>query len=141
MGVVSAGKKIMIQPDIPQEPILLSGDRIHLQRVFFNLIDNALHHTSPGGKIDVVLRKSDQKAIVLISDNGCGIAGDELPKIFNKFYRVAPKDQEADSGMGLGLSIVYTIITLHGGSISVDSKLGKGTSFTLEFPLINKIPN
>jgi signal transduction histidine kinase/cytidylate kinase len=136
MRFVSALKEGLIRQDLSHEPILVKGDKIHLTRVFFNLIDNALKFTPPGGHIDVVLRRNNQKAIVLVSDTGCGIARDEFGKIFDKFYRVSRNDQEDDHGTGMGLSIVHSIIMLHGGGITVNSDLGKGTTFNIELPLV-----
>jgi two-component system heavy metal sensor histidine kinase CusS len=136
MKSVVASKGDMIHQDISQEPMLLKGDKIHLTRVFFNLIDNALEFTPSGGRICISAKRNGPKAIVVVSDTGCGIAHDELSKIFNKFYRVIKKDREAAPGAGLGLSIVHSIISLHEGSITVNSELGKGTTFTMEFPLV-----
>ena len=78
----------------------------------------------------------DGKAFILISDNSCGIDPEEVSKIFNKFYRVTKNDRGIIPGCGLGLSIAYSIIEFHRGEISVTSELGKGTTFTLEFPLV-----
>jgi two-component system heavy metal sensor histidine kinase CusS len=136
MRGIAVSQGIVIQENIPKEAIAIKGDRIHLRRVFFNLIDNALKFTPHAGSIDVVLERHDQKAIILVTDTGCGINQDEIPKIFNKFYRVNEKNRDVESGCGLGLNIVSSIVTLHGGSISVQSELGKGTAFRMEFPLI-----
>lgn len=135
MRAVSTPQGVVIRQDILHESMILKGDKIHLERVFFNLIDNALKFTPPGGRIDVMAKRSNQKAVVLISDTGPGIAGDDLSKIFNKFYRIAKNDQKIVPGCGLGLSIVYAIIKLHRGDITVDSQLGKGTTFRVELPL------
>jgi signal transduction histidine kinase len=133
---IAASQGVMVQGDISPEPVSIKGDKIHLRRVFFNLIDNALKFTPSGGRIDVVLRCHDQKAMVVVSDTGSGIAHGETSKIFNKFYCVAKNSRDIDSGCGLGLNIVYSIITLHGGNISVHSVLGQGTTFSIELPVV-----
>jgi len=82
------------------------------------------------------LKRQEKKAIVTVSDTGCGIPPEDLSKIFDKFYRSNHTHQDFESGCGLGLSVVHSIITLHGGEISVQSELGKGTTFKIQFPLL-----
>ena len=125
MQHISVPKGVMIQQDISRELMLINGDKVHLRRVFFNLIDNALKFTPQGGRICILAERIGPKAVVAVSDTGCGIARDEISIIFNKFYR------------GLGLNIAHSIILLHGGVISVQSELGEGTIFKMEFPIIN----
>lgn len=134
--VISSPKGITIRQNFDHQPIYIKGDRIHLMRVFFNLIDNALKFTPRGGWIDIAARRSGQKAVVVITDNGRGIDPADLPNVFNKFYHGSANETQEAQGCGLGLSIVYAIVTLHGGSIAVQSKVGQGTSFSMEFPAI-----
>ena len=136
MRLISVPNGVMIQEDLGHETVFIKGDKTHLRRVFFNLIDNALKYTPQGGRIDLVLRRHERKAVVLVSDTGRGIARDEIPKIFNKFYRIIESDRESDSGCGLGLSIVSSIVTFHGGSITVHSEPKKGAIFKIELPPI-----
>jgi len=136
MKVIFVPQGISIQQDMPREPIMIKGDKVHLRRVFFNLIDNALKFTPQGGRIDLVLRHHDQKAIVLVTDTGCGISTEEISMVFNRFYRIIKNVPGAEPGCGLGLSIASSIMTIHGGSIFVHSKLGEGTTFKMEFPVI-----
>jgi two-component system heavy metal sensor histidine kinase CusS len=137
MRSIAASKRILIQQDMPQGSMLLKGDKIHLRRVFFNLIDNALKFTPPGGCVTVSSKCQEGKAIILVSDNGYGIDQEKISKIFNKFYTATKNDHtQTESGCGLGLSIVHSIITCHEGSISVHSEVGQGTTFRMVLPLI-----
>jgi signal transduction histidine kinase len=97
-----------------------------------NLVDNAVRFTPDGGHITISLRTNDNEARVVVEDNGCGIAPDHLPRIFDRFYRV--DRSRGSEGTGLGLALVKSIAQLHGGSIDVVSHLGGGTRFTLRFP-------
>ena len=112
----------------------LHGDVILFRRVASNLLSNALHFTPRGGTVAISIRAGDDQAIeVTVRDTGCGIAAEHLPRIFDRFYRVDPARSQ-HSGTGLGLAIVKSIMELHGGSVTVQSEPGKGTTFTLRFP-------
>jgi len=114
----------------------LHGDVILFRRALSNLLGNALRYTPSGGKILVAIRnESDQKVEVRISDSGSGIPAEHLPKIFDRFYRVDPSRSRHPEGTGLGLAIVKSIMDLHGGTVSAESEIGKGTTFTLTFPI------
>ncbi|MBF0510964.1 MAG: ATP-binding protein [Candidatus Omnitrophica bacterium] len=137
MKALAAAKGVEIQVDVSHEPVFLRGDKVHLERVFLNLIDNALKFTSDKGRIRITLRKNDVRSLVQISDTGSGISEEDLPKIFNKFYHVDKNQRDSIPGCGLGLSIAYSIVEAHQGKITVQSKLGQGTTFQLEFPALN----
>jgi len=111
--------------------VIITGDQHSLEQALWNLLDNSIKCTGPGGEIVVAVDRKDSKAILTVKDNGEGIAAEHLPKIFERFYRV----NKNSSGTGLGLSIVKTIVLKHGGSIFVESEPGSGTIFTLTFPL------
>ena len=102
-----------------------------------NLLENALAHTQAGGRIVLSVREQDDARVLLrVSDNGSGIAADDLPRIFERFYRADNKARTRDDkGSGLGLAIVKRIVELHGSAIRVDSELGHGTSFRFDLPL------
>jgi len=104
-------------------------DPLKVTQVLENLLDNALKYTPKGSHIDVSARLRDQEVEVCIRDNGPGIPADDLPHIFERFYRVDKGRSRDKGGTGLGLSIVKHIIQLHGGRVWVESTLGQGTAF------------
>ncbi len=110
------------------------ADEGRILQVFSNLITNALRHTNPGGKILVNARQKNDTTIIDLIDTGEGIPDDQLESIFQRFYRADPSRQSSSGESGLGLSIVKTLVEAHGGRISVLSKMGIGTTFTIELP-------
>lgn len=134
-NILGSAKGITVQGDIPLEPIWIQGDKVHLERLFFNLFTNALKFTSPGGRVDISAGTSGKKAVVSVADTGAGISPEDLLNIFQKFYHTRRTDSHAAYGFGLGLNIVQSIVNLHQGTISAESQLGKGTTFSMEFPL------
>lgn len=118
-----------------RDEITLAGDRLKLQQVIYNVIDNAIKYTPRGGEVETSLVRSGKKAIIRISDTGIGIPAADLPHIFDRFYRVDKARSRATGGTGLGLSIVKQTVQQHGGSISASSVEGKGTSFEIELPI------
>ena len=102
-----------------------------LQQVMMNLILNAFHATAPGGEVRVILCFEQAEALLSVCDTGRGISPGHLPKIFDPFFTTQPVGQ----GTGLGLSICHTIIKQHGGSISVESTEGLGSTFTIRLPV------
>jgi heavy metal sensor kinase len=118
------------------DSIYINGNKNHLRRMFLNLIDNAIKYSGTNGKIDVVVSLSDNSAAVSISDTGSGIPAEDLPHIFDRFYRVTKGAGGDEEGTGLGLSIVKSIIDIHGGSVGVKSEVGTGTTFTLMLPAV-----
>lgn len=130
---LAAAKGIAAAADI--EPgVEVEGDQTLLMRLLLNLLDNAVKYTESGGKIFFSLRKDDKSVTCTIKDTGCGIAPDELPKIWRRFYQ-AENSHRGQSGAGLGLSMVQWIANLHGGTINVESTPGKGSTFTVTLPL------
>ena len=113
------------------------GDPMKLEQVFYNLIDNAIKYTPKGGKVRVEVARAGKKAVVKVIDNGIGIPkGDQL-HVFDRFYRVDKARSRDTGGTGLGLAIVKQIVLLHEGSVSVTSEEEKGSTFTVELPIIN----
>jgi signal transduction histidine kinase len=113
----------------------VEGDRDRLVQVFFNLVDNALRYTPKGGQVSVMARAENRHVTVAVTDSGPGIPPEHLPHIFERFYRVDRARSRAAGGTGLGLSIVQQIVKDHGGEITVDSAVGKGTRFSVTLPL------
>jgi two-component system heavy metal sensor histidine kinase CusS len=110
-------------------------NRLLLQRALNNLVTNALGHTPPGGSVTLAVTSDGGETVVQVIDTGCGIASTHLPHVFDRFYRV---DQARQSGegahVGLGLSLVKSIVELHGGTVDIVSEIGRGTTVSLRFP-------
>ncbi|MBU0567247.1 HAMP domain-containing protein [bacterium] len=133
--ILAAQKDIAVTLGMPEEPIDINADRLHLRRLFFNLIHNAIKFNSPGGKIDIAINLEDKSVLVSVSDTGVGIAKEDLPKVFDRFFyrETAPADSEPSNG--LGLSIAQSIAGIHHGRIKVESQPQKGSTFTVTLPL------
>ncbi len=114
-------------------PLQVWGDCNRLRQVMVNIIDNAIKYTDEGGQIAVALRREKESAVISVSDNGCGIPGKELSRVTRRFYKANTKR----SGFGIGLAVAEEIITLHGGSLSIDSEEGRGTTVTVCLPCIS----
>lgn len=121
--------------DIDQ--VLVCGDRDRLKQVFINLVSNAIKYTPKGGQVVVSVGKTNNRARVTVTDNGPGIPPEDLPHIFERFYRTERSRTRSQDGkgFGLGLSIAYWIVRNHQGYIDVASKIGEGTTFTVWLPL------
>jgi two-component system, OmpR family, sensor kinase len=132
---VLAGDKVRLKlTEIDQA--LVNGDRDRLKQVFLNLMSNAIQYTPQGGQVVVGMSKADDRVTVTVSDSGPGIPAEDLPHIFERFYRAEKsRTRSKVSGFGLGLSIAYWIVENHGGKIGVDSEQGRGTTFCVELPL------
>jgi two-component system sensor histidine kinase ResE len=113
------------------------GDQDRLKQVFVNLIGNAIQYTPQGGEVVTSIAKVGDRARFLVSDSGTGIPPEDLPHIFERFYRgeKSRTRQKNGKGYGLGLSIAYWIVRNHGGQIDVDSRVGAGTTFCVWLPL------
>jgi PAS domain S-box-containing protein len=128
-------KGLTLSVELPQDPLpLILGDPQGLEGVFVNLISNAIKYTPPGGKITVSLTQEGDYLKVSVSDTGVGIPKEDLPRLFDKFYRVRTKETRQVIGTGLGLAIVKGIVEAHLGRIEVKSELGKGSVFTVYLP-------
>lgn len=124
---------ILVESEV-QEKTQVFGDEERLKQVFVNLIDNAIKYTNGNGKINIKISKVDKEIVISISDNGIGIPKDDLPRIFERFYRVDKTRSRDMGGSGLGLSIVKHILELHNSTIKVESEEGKGTKFEFNLP-------
>src|SRR4029079_19339286 len=114
------------------------GNHLQLSTAIGNLVENALVYSDPGARVVVAARRpgrtDDDYVDITVSDNGVGIPGDQLERIFERFYRVDYARSRANGGSGLGLSIVSHIAAAHGGQVSVWSHPGRGSTFTLRLP-------
>ncbi|MBO2516010.1 MAG: hypothetical protein CW338_01865 [Clostridiales bacterium] len=111
------------------------ADKSKLTQVVYNIMENAVKYTQEGGTVKVTLQRSGRDAKLVVSDNGPGIPKENLPYIFDRFYRVDKARSRESGGTGLGLSIVHQLVILHSGTIRVESEPGTGTSFIVELPL------
>ena len=134
--ILAMEKKIEIGLDVPPEPRMIEGDKIHLNRLLFNLINNAIKFTPRGGKIIISLSVQGDSACIAISDSGIGIAQKDLSNIFNKFFRSHQYDPDSPPGSGLGLNIAQSIARAHHGTIEVESSPSKGATFRVVLPLV-----
>jgi len=130
--VEAAQKNIMVECSFSEGPVpVISADKRMIQRVIENLLRNAVRYTGPGGAVKVMVQNSGSEILFQIQDTGIGIPDKHIPFIFDAFYRVSD-DQR---GSGLGLTIARTIIEAHGGKIRVESKTGKGSTFSFTLPM------
>ena len=132
--ILASQKDIQVSINMPEDKVLMKGDRLHLRRLFFNLIDNSIKFTPKDGKIKLNIRNEDRKVIVDISDTGIGIIEENLPKIFDKFFHIDKTSDQISHSAGLGLSIADSIVRFHQGNISVKSIPEKGSTFTVSLP-------
>ncbi len=129
-------KRITVSYDLTRPLPLVRGDRHYLEQVFVNLLDNAIKYGREGGEISIsVAERGQREAEVSVRDDGIGIPKEDLPRIFERFYRVDKGRSKELGGTGLGLSIVKHIVQAHGGRIWAESTFGKGSTFHFTLPL------
>ena len=126
-------KQITVHTDIAPE-ITVLGDETMLMRMLLNLMENAVKYGTSGGNLWVTLSRQDNRIYGTIRDDGIGIAKENLPKVWDRFYQVEPSRSSTIGGVGLGLPMVQYIVRAHGGVITAESKLGKGSTFTFWLP-------
>jgi two-component system, OmpR family, sensor kinase len=115
------------------------GDRDRLTQMLWNLVDNALVYTEPGGRVALCSRTSTSKVSIAVSDTGIGIPSEHIPRLFERFYRVGHARSRTQSSTGLGLPIVKQVVDAHGGEVRVESELGQGSVFTVSLPLASEV--
>lgn len=135
--MLASHKNIAVNIDLPQKLVYVKADRLHLRRLFFNIINNAIKFNIQNGKVGIIVKQDlkDKKAIISISDTGIGIEEEDLPRVFERFFHKDRADQDVDPGNGLGLSIAQSIAKIHYGYIEVKSKPANGSTFTVTLPL------
>ncbi|AIE60998.1 two-component system histidine kinase PnpS [Bacillus methanolicus] len=126
-------KGISLMLETSGEHIIVEGDLYRLKQIFINLINNAITYTPNGGMVTVKIIENKKTVTAKVKDTGIGINKDEIPRIFERFYRVDKARSRNSGGTGLGLAIVKHLVEAHKGNISVQSQFGKGTEFTIEF--------
>jgi two-component system, OmpR family, phosphate regulon sensor histidine kinase PhoR len=134
----AAQKDIVLTLDQKDRQAVIEGDADRLKQVLINLISNAITYTPNGGRVEISLIDQDDTVSILVKDSGIGIEKSEIPRIFERFYRVDRARSRNSGGTGLGLAIVKHIVEAHRGQIEVTSQVGKGTTFTIK--LYKKLP-
>ncbi len=129
-------KNIMLNVELPKDmPQVVQADGSLLHQAVYNLVENALKYTPEGGRVTVGVRSTGDSLTFEVSDSGIGVTKEDMPRLFEKFYRGSQREARAQHGTGLGLAIVYSIAEQHGGKVWVESELGKGSTFYLQVPL------
>ncbi|WP_163191917.1 sensor histidine kinase [Clostridium thermarum] len=117
-----------------RKDVWINADRDKLSQVIINLLSNALKYTPERGKVEIEIKKEGKTALLYVKDNGVGISKEDLPHIFERFYRVDKSRSRITGGAGIGLTISKAIVEAHGGCIGVESTIGEGTTFTVALP-------
>jgi len=134
-----ATKRLNAVVDVPEGLPAIRADRARLQEALYNLLDNAVKYSRENGEIRLIARQRDEEMVLSVSDDGVGIAGDELPRIFERFYRVdKARSHDSVRGTGLGLAIVKHIAQLHGGRVEAESELENGTTIRVVLPIVTQ---
>jgi signal transduction histidine kinase len=122
----------------PTDSVVVAGDRVRLEQVAANLIDNAVKYTPAGGRVVVTVGREAARAVIRVRDTGRGIPPDELPSIWDRLFR--GDFSRAERGLGLGLSLVKAVVEAHGGTVDVHSQLNQGSTFTVSLPVSDTPP-
>ena len=132
--VEGAGHTLRV--DLPEQALVVRGDSVRLTQVFSNLLNNAAKYTPAGGHVKVVARQDHREAVIDVIDSGAGLAPDMLESIFEMFVQVSGTSKAAQGGLGIGLTLVKSLVELHGGSVEAASEgVGHGARFTVRLPL------
>jgi signal transduction histidine kinase len=135
IAALAIAAEVTLKADIRvHQPLYVTGDEEQLYRLLANLITNAIQHTPALGTVRVSLDQDDHQAVIQIQDTGIGIAAEEQPRIFDRFYRVQSDRSRATGGAGLGLAIAKAIVQTHQGRIEVESHPGQGSTFVVRLP-------
>ena len=134
----ASNKDIQLTLEKKDKPLYLRADSARLKQIFINLVNNALAYTSNNGKVSVIVKEDREHIVVEVSDSGIGISEEELPRIFERFYRVDKARSRNSGGTGLGLAIVKHLVEVHHGTVSVRSKVNEGTTFIVKLLKENK---
>ncbi len=129
-------KNIMLNVELPKDmPYTVQADGALLHQAVYNLVENAIKYTPEGGRVTVSAHSTSDLLTFEVSDSGIGIMKEDMPRLFEKFYRGSQREARAQHGTGLGLAIVHSIAERHGGKVWVESELGRGSTFYLQIPL------
>jgi two-component system sensor histidine kinase BaeS len=128
-----ADKGIALSTDLT--PAVVDGEPGRLEQVVVNLLSNALRYTDAGGSVTVTVRPDGSRGTLTVRDTGIGIAPEDVPRVFTRFWRGEKSRSRDTGGAGIGLSIVRELVQAHDGEVTVDSEPGKGSVFTVRLPL------
>ena len=126
-------KKLEEAAQIPEVKV----DPVRMEQVISNLLTNAVRHTPSSGSITVIIKGDKGKLIISVADTGEGIAPEDLPHVFERFYRSGSSRARKEGGTGLGLAIVKQMVEAHGGKVRVESQPGEGSEFSILLPIPN----
>lgn len=140
LQMLARDRGVTVTISAPKEPLIVSGDRDELTRVFENLIENALKYGASGKRVEITLSRAfnvsgGEEAVAAVRDYGPGISGEHLPRLTERFYRVDVSESRAQGGTGLGLALVKHIMNRHRGRLSIESRAGEGATFTVRLPI------
>jgi signal transduction histidine kinase/ActR/RegA family two-component response regulator len=125
----------------PPEPVIVHGDPVRLTQVVANLLTNAAKYTNPGGRIGLAVARQGERATITVQDNGIGISADQLGSVFEMFTQVDRSNRRAQGGLGIGLTLVKSLVAMHGGHVEARSQgLGRGSEFVVDLPVASGQP-
>ena len=134
------GREISVANDAKSIPVV-NGDASRLHQVLLNLVTNGIRHGGEGATVTLRLRREANDVLIDVIDDGKGMSKEDAAHIFERFYRADTSRTRDTGGSGLGLAIVHSLVEQHDGSISVDSELGRGTTFTVRLPALADAPS
>jgi signal transduction histidine kinase len=137
LSEVAVGRGVALDSEVPGEAVELRFDRERIIQLLTNLVGNALKFTPRGGAVSVTVHETAASVTIQVGDTGPGIPAEELPHVFERFYRGTNTGEARASGSGLGLAIVRSIVEMHGGEIEVASVIGEGTEFRITLPRVH----
>ncbi len=136
LALAAADRQMQLETSSPPKPVYVFADSGRMQQVLHNLIENALQYSEPGGRIHVRVASAPGEALLSVSDTGVGIPADDLPYVFERFFRSKRSRRANPGGSGLGLSIVRWIVEAHKGRVTAESAPGRGSTFTVRLPVL-----
>jgi signal transduction histidine kinase len=135
LSVARGATDVAIVREVDDDLPVLEADGERLHQVLYNLVDNALRYTPPGGQVTIGARRAGDTVEISVADTGVGIEPEHLPRLFERFYRVDAARSRDDGGTGIGLAIARSVVEAHGGHIRAASDPGHGSVFTVDLPV------
>jgi signal transduction histidine kinase len=141
IDVARSDRGVEVRSDLPEDLPSVDADPERVHQVLFNLLDNAVRFTPPGGEVTVSAHRQNGSVEVSVIDTGIGISPEHLPRLFERFYRADPARSREDGGTGIGLAIARSVVEAHGGHIRAESRMGTGSAFTFDLPVATAAKN